>query len=115
MKFLNPIFIFNLSDSKEVEILKGMLVLASFGFNKTKNINNTVAKLFLKMFEDDSVLFSSCSCHWKIFSPFSSRLKSYKTAKRLSISILDGLEETDSVVLEVTPMVTSSNNKRHWR
>lgn len=112
MKFLNPIFIFNLSNSKEVEILKGMLVLASFGFNKTKNINNTVAKLFLKMFEDDSVLFSSCSCHWKIFS---SRLKSYKTAKRLSISILDGLEETDSVVLEVTPMVTSSNNKRHWR
>lgn len=116
MKFSHPIFIFNLSDSNEVKILKGMLVLFMFGFNETKNINNIVAQHFLKMFEDDWIyLFSSCSWCWKIFAPFSSRLKSGMIAKRLSISILNGLEETDITVLEVTLMVTSSNNKRHWR
>lgn len=77
MKFFHPIFLFNLLDSKEVEILKGMLVFVSFGFSKTKNANNTVAKLFLKRFEDNWVyLFSDCSCRWKILAPFSSRLKS---------------------------------------
>lgn len=116
MKFSHPIFIFNPAHSKEVEILRGMLVLFSFGFNKTENANNTVAQLFLKRFEHDWVyLFSSCSWRWKVFALFSSRLKSSMEAKRLSINILNGPEETDMTVLEVTPMVTSSNNKRHWR
>lgn len=53
MKFSHPIFIFKLSDSKEVKILKGMLVLVFFGFNKTKNVNNIEEQLFFKMFEDD--------------------------------------------------------------
>lgn len=51
----------------------------------------------------------------EVFTRFSSWLKSCMIAKSLSISILNGLEETDITVLEVTPMVTSSNNKRHWR
>lgn len=40
MRFSHPIFICNLSETKEVEILKGTLVLFSFGFNKTKNVKN---------------------------------------------------------------------------
>lgn len=110
MRFLHPIFICNLSETKEVEILKGMFVLFSFGFNKTKNVKNILKNILSKYLKIVGFI-----CFQVAVACERCLHKSSVIAKKLSISILNGLEEADITVLEVTPMVTSSNNKRHWQ
>jgi len=48
MRFSHPICIFNLSETEEVEILQGMPVLYSFGFNKRKNVKNILENILSK-------------------------------------------------------------------
>lgn len=93
-----------------------MLVLFSFGFNKTKNVKNILKNISLKYLKMMGfICFQVAVACERWFAPFSNKLKSSVIAKRLSISILNGLKEVDITVMEVTPMVISSNNKRHWR